>query len=240
VLLSIVALLVVLGIAGALGGSPKSTGTNTGQTPTGSPPVQAASSATPSPAAAALTAGQAKFVHAIRANLAAKGFANSTTDAQLAATGTSVCTARTGGASQAAVVKASRPVGPKLDMAPGKFVRLAERDLCPQELPKPPVVLLRLSGNGIANSGPVMVTQSSLTVHYTYDCSSFGGSGNFIADFETANQASLSSDDQTIANALGAGGSATTTIYPQNTGSQYHLAVNSECDWSVTITAPSS
>ena len=125
-------------------------------------------------------------------------------------------------------------------MSPKKFVRTAEKDLCPQYLPKPPVVLLRLSGSGIQNSAPVLVTQSTLQVHYSYDCSSFGGSGNFIADFETGNQASFSSDDQPIANALSSGGSATTTIYPQNTGSEYHLAVNSECNWSVTISAPSS
>jgi hypothetical protein len=72
-------------------------------------------------------------------------------------------------------------------------------------------------------------------VHYTYDCSGQGGSSNFIADLLSGNQSSLGSDDQPIANALGAGGSATTTIYPTNAGGDYHLAVNSECNWTVVV-----
>ncbi len=92
-----------------------------------------------------------------------------------------------------------------------------------------------MSGSGIQNSAPVLVTQGHLTVKYSYDCSAFGGPGNFIADLLSGNQSSLNSDDQTIANALGSGGSATTAIYPQNTGSDYHLSVNSECNWTVTV-----
>ena len=120
-------------------------------------------------------------------------------------------------------------------MTAGKLVRTAERDICPAQYPQPPVVLLRMSGNGIQNSAPFLVTSGTVTVTYTYDCSAFGGSGNFIADLETGNQASLSSDDQSIANALGAGGTATTTVYPQDVGSDYHVAVNSECNWTVTV-----
>lgn len=103
------------------------------------------------------------------------------------------------------------------------------------QVPPAPKILLSLSGNGIENSPPFLVSQSQLTVHYTYDCSGFGGSGNFAADLLSGNQSSLGSDDQPIANALGAGGSATTTIYPTNTGSDYHLAVDSECNWTVVI-----
>src|SRR5262249_16673005 len=75
-----------------------------------------------------------------------------------------------------------------------------------------------------------------LRVKYSYDCSSFGGPGNFIADFRTANQDSLNSDSQSIASAVSPGGAATVTIYPRNAGSQYNLAVNSQCDWSITVT----
>jgi Protein of unknown function (DUF732) len=222
-------------VAAALGSSPKTTDTAASQASSGSAPAQGTSSP-----AATLTARQTKFVSVIRANLTAKGFSNTSTDAQFAAVGEQICSARQGGSSQTAVVSASTAAPDKFAMSPKKFVRTAEKYLCPQYLPKPPVVILRLSGNGIQNSGPVLVTQSTLQVHYSYDCSSAGGDGNFIADFETANQASLDSDDQTIANALGSGGSASTTIYPQNTGSEYHLAINSECDWSVTVSAPSS
>jgi Protein of unknown function (DUF732) len=232
--LSVLGVLVLLGIAGALAGSPKTAPTATTSTPPSPSPTRT------TPPAATLTAEQSKFVSALRAHLLAKNLVNTSTDAQLASVGERVCSARQSGASQAKVVKAAAGAPGTFRLSGKKFVRLAENDLCPQYIPKPPVVLLRLSGNGIQNSGPVTVTQSSLTVHYSYDCSGFGTSGNFIADFETADQSSLSSDDQSIANALGSGGSATTTIYPQDTGSEYHLAVNSECNWSVTISAPSS
>jgi hypothetical protein len=232
--LAVIGLFVVLGIAGAIVGNPKTTGTANNQTPGESPMSQA-----PSPTSS-LTARQAKFVSVIRANLAAKGFSNTSTDAQFADVGARVCSARQSGAAQGVLVSQATATPDKFAMSAKKFVRTAEKYLCPQYLPKPPVVLLTLSGNGIENSRPVVVTQSTLQVRYSYDCSSFGSSGNFIADFETANQASLDSDDQPIANALGSGGSATTTIYPQDTGSEYHLAVNSECNWSVTISAPGS
>lgn len=101
--------------------------------------------------------------------------------------------------------------------------------------PAAPKVLLSLSGSGIENSPPFLVTESQLTVRYTYDCSGQGGDGNFIADLLSGNQSSLGSDDQSIANALGIGGSVTTTIYPTNAGSDYHLAVNSECNWTVVV-----
>ena len=111
--------------------------------------------------------------------------------------------------------------------------------LPPKPTPKPaatPTVLLNLSGSGIENSAPFLVSKSQLTVTYTYDCSAYGDSGNFIADLEYGNQSSLNSDDQSIANTIGNGASATTTIYPQYPGKDYYLSVNSECDWTVKVT----
>jgi hypothetical protein len=88
---------------------------------------------------------------------------------------------------------------------------------------------------GLDHSAPFQVNSGTLTARYSYDCSSYGSQGNFIADVEAGNQSSMDSDDQTVANALGEGGSAVTTIYPQDVGSDYHLAVDSECNWSVTV-----
>jgi len=101
----------------------------------------------------------------------------------------------------------------------------------------PPVarVLFSMSGNGIYTGPPFNVGSQPLTVSYSYDCSSFGQSGNFIADLLNGNQSQLGSDDQPIANQLGMSGSQTVTVYPQNPGADYYLSVNSECDWSVTI-----
>lgn len=107
----------------------------------------------------------------------------------------------------------------------------------PTPAPAAPKVLLNLSGNGIENSAPFMVTESQLTVTYSYDCSAEGGNGNFIADLLYGDQSSSNSDDQSIANALSNGATnVTTTIYPADPGNQYHLSVNSECSWTVTVT----
>jgi hypothetical protein len=101
--------------------------------------------------------------------------------------------------------------------------------------PSAPLVLIKMSGNGEGSSAPFLVSTSTVTATYTYDCSAFGQSGNFVADMVNGNQASLNSDDQSIANALGTGGSATATLYPTNVGQDYHLTVNSECTWTVTL-----
>ena len=98
-------------------------------------------------------------------------------------------------------------------------------------------VLINFSGSGIRNSAPFIVNSSAVTARYSYDCSGFGGRGNFIAYMVSGSPSSLSYDDQLIANELGSGGSQTTTVYPQNQGGSYHLEVNSECSWTITLTA---
>jgi hypothetical protein len=98
-------------------------------------------------------------------------------------------------------------------------------------------VLITFSGSGIRNSAPFVVNSSSVTARYSYDCSSAGGEGNFIADLVSGSPSSASYDDESIANELGSGGSQTTTVYPQDVGNSYYLEVNSECSWSITLTA---
>ena len=98
-------------------------------------------------------------------------------------------------------------------------------------------VLINFSGSNIRNSAPFIVNSSAVTASYSYDCSGFGGTGTFIADMVSGSPASLSYDDQSIANELGSGGSQTTTVYPQRQGGSYHLEVNSDCSWSITLTA---
>jgi hypothetical protein len=96
-------------------------------------------------------------------------------------------------------------------------------------------VLLTFSGSGIRNSAPFNVGGGPLTVAYSFNCASFGGSGNFQADLYYGNQASLNSDDLSVANALASSGHQTTTVYPQYPGKDYYLAVNSECSWKVKV-----
>jgi len=97
-------------------------------------------------------------------------------------------------------------------------------------------VLISFSGSGIRNSAPFVVNSSAVTASYSYDCSSFGGQGNFIADLVSGSPGSGNYDDESIANQLGSGGSQTTTVYPQDVGNSYYLEVNSECSWSITLT----
>jgi hypothetical protein len=100
-----------------------------------------------------------------------------------------------------------------------------------------PHVLIRFAGSGIKNSAPFNVGSGPLTVHYSFNCASFGQSGNFVADLLWGNQSSLSSDDQSIANALAMSGATTTTIYPQDPGKDYYLSVNSECSWRIRVSS---
>ena len=96
-------------------------------------------------------------------------------------------------------------------------------------------VLIRFAGSGIKNSAPFNVGSGALTVTYHFNCASTGSMGNFVADLLYGNQASLSGDDQPIANDLAASGGQTTTVYPQDPGKDYYLSVNSECSWRIKV-----
>jgi hypothetical protein len=193
----------------------------------------------PSPTTTPLTAAQQQFVSDVRSQF---NIGSSVTDSDLASVATGVCTAAQAQLGTTAVDQAvtsnlsfSGP-GESNAAAAAQVAGLAFKDVCPQYTP-PPVVILRLSGSGIENSQPVTVTSSQLTVKYSYNCASMGTS-NFIADFETTGN-SADGDDQSIANTIGAGGSDTTTIYPQNVGSQYYLSVIAGgCTWRVVIKSP--
>jgi hypothetical protein len=238
-MLSTFAIIIVIGVAVAVA-SPKASTPNAGGTLASTPQVTPSPTPSPTPS---LSAGDAKFVAAVRAALSSQGFSNTATDAQIAGIGDQICGLRKNGGSEADLIAETRTTNPeskfKFSMAATQLVREAEKDICPQYIPKPPVVLLIMSGSNIQNSAPFTVNNGTLTVKYSYDCSS-QGTGNFIADLISGTPSSLNYDDQSIANALGAGGTTTTTIYPQNVGSQYHLSVTSECNWSVQISEPGS
>jgi Protein of unknown function (DUF732) len=224
--------LVALIVIGTLASNGKHNGTaaaGSGSTAL-SAPTTAASSSGPT-----LTVAQDQFVNDLRNYMETKGVSNSASDAALANLGGSICqVASSGGsASDIAAVLGSKAES-DFSMKPAKFVHLAEKDLCPKYLPPPVQVLMRFSGNGIRNS-PTFIVGNSATVKYSYDCSGFGSSGNFIADMDYGNQASLNSDDQSVANVLGSGGSSSTVVYPQDPGKPYYLSVNSECSWSIVV-----
>ena len=96
--------------------------------------------------------------------------------------------------------------------------------------------ILGYSGSGIWTSQPFNAPSEIVAAYSFSSCA--GGSGNFIADvITTAGPSSGNYDDQTVANQLSSGGSATTAVYPQYPGSQYDLQVNSECSFTIKLTS---
>lgn len=85
-----------------------------------------------------------------------------------------------------------------------------------------------LSGTGSKTSAP-FAAPGQWQLQYTYDCSSFGGRGNFQVYLYNG------SDISGIpVNELGASGSSTSYVYEG--GPAMHIEVNSECEWSITAT----
>jgi len=98
----------------------------------------------------------------------------------------------------------------------------------PKPTPKPAGPLLDLSGSGLKNSAPFNAPDH-WKLAYTYDCTGFGGQGNFqVFLYQGSALVNI------LVNELGAKGSATTDVY--NGGNGMHLEMNSECDWHVTAT----
>lgn len=100
----------------------------------------------------------------------------------------------------------------------------------PKPTPKVPVTILApQSGNGQANTAP-FTAPAHWKLTYTYDCSSFGYSGNFQVYLY---KGSVMVD--ILANELGSGGTKTVDEY--DSGSNLHMQINSECNWTVSATS---
>jgi hypothetical protein len=99
----------------------------------------------------------------------------------------------------------------------------------PADLP----VLLSLNGNGIKNSKPFTASGDSLVLAYTFDCKAFGHAGNFaVTLYDQSGLALLAVG----VNELAKSGKDTQTAYIANTTAPFHLEINSECAWTVTVT----
>jgi hypothetical protein len=85
-----------------------------------------------------------------------------------------------------------------------------------------PQVLLDVEGSGIKTTQRFQVPDE-WAIGWSYDCSNFGGSGNFIV--------SVDGDvSDTAANQLGASGH---DVSYEHSGGNVYLQINSECDWHV-------
>jgi hypothetical protein len=96
---------------------------------------------------------------------------------------------------------------------------------------RPPVAqVFHQDGSGIATTQTFSVNDT-WDLAWSYDCSGFGGEGNFIVDVYNAD----GSPDFNNAgvNQLGPGGNGVEHFH---SGGSKYLEMNSECNWSVTVT----
>ena len=101
----------------------------------------------------------------------------------------------------------------------------------PTPAPAPqPTTLLSSSGTGTKSTQTFTTPSNSWQLSYTYDCSDYGGQGNFQVYIMTADGSM--SFENTGVNELGASGSDTEYYH---TGGSYYLEVNSECSWTVNV-----
>ncbi|MEU5428243.1 hypothetical protein AB0H73_21965 [Streptomyces olivoreticuli] len=88
--------------------------------------------------------------------------------------------------------------------------------------PAKPRTVLSESGNGIKSTEKFTVS-GDWDLRYSFDCSSFGGSGNFVVS-----EGGTLGD--TLVNELAAKGSDVTHLHD---GGTKYLEINSECSWTV-------
>ena len=94
-----------------------------------------------------------------------------------------------------------------------------------------PKALLTFEGSGIKSSEPFTASSDSVDLAYTFDCSAFGSSGNFALTFYDQNGLALASVKE-----LAPSGKDTSIVSISNTAPPYHVDVNSQCTWTITVT----
>ena len=90
-----------------------------------------------------------------------------------------------------------------------------------------PHTVATFTGSGIQNTPRFTVT-STWKLAYSFDCSAFGGTGNFIVSEDGDSDFGGVTVDE-----LGAGKRSSTWAY--NDAGTHYLAVNSECSWTVKV-----
>ena len=97
--------------------------------------------------------------------------------------------------------------------------------------PPPPTTVFSLNGSGIKNTPDFVVSSAEWVIHYSYDCSAYGSSGNFAISVSSTNGGPA--DGDVAANEIGASGNSSSVEHGAGT---YYLAINSECNWQVVVT----
>lgn len=98
----------------------------------------------------------------------------------------------------------------------------------PQSKPTPAKVRLRQSGSGTQTTKTFTVTKDEWSIKYSFDCSSFGQSGNFqLYVYQGGKDLA-----DVAANDLKKSGAATSF---EHGAGRYYITVNSECDWKIKV-----
>jgi hypothetical protein len=127
------------------------------------------------------------------------------------------------------------PVGtPAAPATPASHSHQAAPAPAASSAPAAPRVIYTHSGSGDF-TGPPLSLPGPVSVRYSFDCSAFGQACNFAGYLIGGTGASY--DGQNFANQLALRGGDTATVYPQDSGTPYHLSVISEGSWTVTITS---
>lgn len=105
----------------------------------------------------------------------------------------------------------------------------AQSAASPSTLAAAPKTLLDIGGGGTKTTEK-FTTQDDWDLRYSYDCSAFGGQGNFQVYIYNGD-GSLSFANGAV-NQLGASGS---DVDHYHTGGTFYLVVNSECHWHVQV-----
>jgi hypothetical protein len=114
----------------------------------------------------------------------------------------------------------SAPAAPPATRPPTNSARTAVSATAAQAAP---VVLYSKTGSGTGSS-PTFTTGAEWQVQYTYDCTAFGQSGNFMVNSE---------DMQLTINQLGMTGAD--TDYVHNDPGSHSLSIDSECAWTIKV-----
>ncbi len=91
--------------------------------------------------------------------------------------------------------------------------------------------LLTFKGSGGKSSVPFAASGNSVTLAYTYDCSGPGASGGFDATLYDRNGVAI-----TLVGGSARSGGDTAPEYISNTAPPYHVEVNSNCAWAISVT----
>jgi hypothetical protein len=85
-----------------------------------------------------------------------------------------------------------------------------------------------VSGSGIKDTPTFTVPTPDWTLAYAYDCTDFGGSGNFAVTLYKSGEL-----DTVLVNELGAGKIDASSVH--DGPGTYYLGINSECNWTVHV-----